>query len=436
MAKIKSYSVHTIIVFLALAFPMLISFTKEDNKPNLVGILMNYEKPKFTKEGWFSGNLQQDIDDYNNDHWAFKEVTVRLNNQLYYNFFNQIRVNGFVAGKENYVFSESYIFSAFGDDVMKEEKIQAQLSKAKVVQDSLKKRGIDLLLVYAPGKGALCKEFVEDKYAHPIKTTNYKLFAEHSKKLGLNYLDLYEYFLQLKPKSPYPLFPRFGHHWSYYGECLAVDTIIKHIEKLHHCDMPAFGWDGIEVVDTARQRDADILKSMNLANNPLQNMKLAYPKIYFENDSLKNTTRVLTISDSYWYGPVYMGIGRNSFAGGEFWYYNNKVVPSRSSNEKTETWQLDLKTEVESYNVIMLLYADGNLSNFGNSFIEDVYEMYTSPATFNARKERQKQIQVYAKQIREAPLLLKKSTQKSKDLQISLDSAIRADAMKMAGLTK
>jgi hypothetical protein len=48
--------------------------------------------------------------------------------------------------------------------------------------------------------------------------------------------------------------------------------------------------------------------------------------------------------------------------------------------------------------------------------------------------ERHRSIQTYAKQIRELPALLKKATQKSKDLQIPLDSAIKLDAMKMAGI--
>jgi hypothetical protein len=82
------------------------------------------------------------------------------------------------------------------------------------------------------------------------------------------------------------------------------------------------------------------------------------------------------------------------------------------------------------------LYSDGNLPLFGNTFIPDVYELYTSPKTYYERYEKNKQIQVYAKQIREIPGLLKKSTQKSKNLQISLDSAIKSDAMKMAGLVK
>ena len=112
---------------------------------------------------WLSGEYQNLKDDYNNDHWAFKELFVRLNNQFYYSAFNQLRVNRFVSGKDNYVFSETFIFSAYGDDYIGEQKIISNLEKAKVVQDTLKKKGIDLLLVYAPGKGSYCTEQIEDK---------------------------------------------------------------------------------------------------------------------------------------------------------------------------------------------------------------------------------------------------------------------------------
>jgi hypothetical protein len=436
MAKIKTYSIHSVFALIAIALPLLISFTKKDSKPNLIGLVISDEKPKFSVSTWLDGSYQKEMEDYNNDHWALKEKMVRTNNQFYYNFFNQIRVNGFVIGKEDYVFSENYIFSAFGDDLLAEEKITDLLQKAKVVQDTLKKKGIDLLLVYAPGKGAYCKELVQDKYVHPVKNTNHNLFVSNSKKLNVNHLDLYTYFENFKSKTPYPLFPKFGHHWSYYGACIASDTIIKHIEKLHGKDLPNIIFRQVEVVDTSRSRDADVLKSMNLLTSPSQNMKLAYPQIAFENDSLKNSTRVLTISDSYWYDQVYMGVPQQCFAGGQFWYYYNKVIPSPIPGEKVEVWQLDLKQEIESNQVIMLLYSDGNLPKFGNNFIYDAYELYTSPKTYYARNEKNKQIQTYAKQIREAPLLLKKATAKSNDLQIPLDSAIRLDAMKMAGFIK
>lgn len=436
MSSKRPYSIHSVVILLAISIPLLLSFVITDNKPNLTGLVISDEKPKFSSETWFNGTYQSEMDDYNNDHWAFKEVMVRLNNQLYYKLFNQIRVNGFVIGKDNYLYSESYIFSAFGDDDVNEQRVMTLTQKAKVIQDTLKKKGIDLMFVYAPGKGKYCEEFIEDKYKHPVKQTNHDLFVKYGTQNGINQLDLYTLFEKLKPITPYPLFPKFGHHWSYYGECIAVDTIIKFIERMHHCDMPNISYQQIEVVDSARSRDADVLKSMNLWSDPDQNMKLAYPTVGFENDSLKNTTRVLTISDSYWYGPVYMGVPANCFAGGQFWYYYNKVIPSPTPGEKVEVWQLDLKQNIESNQVIMLLYSDGNLSGFGNNFINDVYEMYTSPKTFYARMETNKQIQTYAKQIRELPALLKKSTIKSNELQIPLDSAIKLDAMKMAGMIK
>ncbi len=439
MAKTKSYNLFVILAFVALCYPMIMGLMTQNNKPNLTGIVINDVNPdslfKKDRSMWFSGEYQSLKDDYNNDHWAFKETFVRLNNQFYYKAFNQMRVNSFVLGKDNYVYSEGYIFSAFGDDYIGEQKIVSKLEKAKVVQDSLKKKGIDLLLVFAPGKGEYCIEQIEDKYKHPITHTNYQDFISNSKKMGINVLDLKAYFQKLKPTTPYPLFPKFGHHWSFYGECLAVDTIIGHIEKLHHCDMPDIVWNKkIDVVDTSRSRDADVLKSMNLYKNPEQNMKLAYPDVMFEQDSVKNQTRVLTISDSYWYGPVYMGVGQSCFAGGQFWYYYNKVIPSPTPGQKVEVWQLDLKQQIESNHVIMLLYSDGNLPAYANTFIEDAYEMYTNPKSYYARVQKNKSIKEFEKQIREKPVLLKKATKKSQDFQIPLDSAIKLDAMKLAGL--
>lgn len=433
-AKNKIITPKIWIAFLALAFPLLYSFMKKDNKPNLTGIVISDKKPEFSKENWFMGLYQTDMDDYNNDHWSLKEISVRLNNQLYYDLFNQIRVNHFVVGKENYVFSENYIYAAYGDDFIGEEKIKRLMQMAKVVQDSLKRHGVDLLCVYAPGKGQHLKEFIEDKYKHPIKNTNHAEFVKQSKANGINYLDLLTYFDLLKPNSKYPLFPKFGHHWSYYGEVLAIDTIIRHLEVLHGRQMPEIAWENTVVVDTAQSRDADVLKSMNLYKNPPQNMKLAYQELMFEGDTAKNTTRVLAIGDSYWYGALFKAIPTNCMGGGQFWYYYNKVIPPPVQGQNIEAWELNLKEEIEqNHQVVMLVYSDGNLPGFGNSFIQDAYEMYTSPQTYWPRMEKHGIIQTYAKQIRNQPLLLKKATVKSNELQIPLDSAIKLDAIKMSG---
>lgn len=434
MAANKIFTLPVFVAFAAVAWPLVATLAGDDEPPGLTGMVISKEKPDLDRTTWFSGEYQELRDDYNDDHWAYKESMVRWNNQVYYDLFNQIRVNGFVSGKDDYVFSEMYIFSAFGDDLLRQKKVEDLMAKARVVQDSLKKKGIDLLFVYAPGKGVGCKEFIEDKYVHPVKATNHALFLKYGKQAGINTLDLLTWFEKIRPGSPYPLFPRFGHHWSYYGECLAVDTIIRHISALHGKRLPYIAWEEVEVSDTARHRDADVLKSMNLRSNPDQRMKLAYPRVMFEEDPQLNTTRVLTISDSYWYGPVYMGVGQNVFAGGQFWYYFNKIVPA-PGGVKTEVWELDLRKAVESNEVVMLLYSDANLVNFGNGFIQEAYEMYTAPEAYAAKRARKKMLNTYAKQIRESPVLLRKATERSEQLGIPLDSAIVLDAMRLGGIT-
>jgi hypothetical protein len=178
--KQKTYSVQLVICLMAISWPLLYSVLKyqsregeEDisyNKPNLTGLVISDEKPKFSFSDWLNSSYQTSADDYNNDHWAYKEKMVRLNNQFYYRLFNQIRVNGFVIGKDNYVFSESYIFSAFGDDLMKEEKIKVMLQKAKVLQDTLSKKGIDLLLVMLPVKVRHVKNLLKTSISTRLKT--------------------------------------------------------------------------------------------------------------------------------------------------------------------------------------------------------------------------------------------------------------------------
>ncbi len=434
MKHTSSLKYIVIFCYVAVAFPFVKSIIQKTEKPNLIGMVLDDKKPEFSVSEWYQNSYQPAMDDYNNDMWPFKELMLRLNNQFYYNAFNQLRVNGFVAGKNDFVFSEGYIFSAYGDDYIGKPKILSKLQKAKVLQDTLKKKGIDLMLVFAPGKGEYYSEYIEDKYKHPVKNRNYSDYISLSKDLNLNVLNLTPYILNLKSKTPYPLFTTYGHHWSSYCEAIACDTIIKYIEHLHQCDLPNMKWETISVSDTARGRDADVLKSMNLYKTPKQTQKLGYPNVVFESAPEKNTTRVLTISGSDWWGPVYLGVPEHVFANGQFWYYYKRVVPSPVPGEKIEVWQLDLKQSIESNQVIMLLYSDSNLHDFANNFIEDAYELYTNPKAYYTRVAREKAIKEFEKQIREKPVLLKKATKKSNDLQIPLDSAIKLDAMKLAGL--
>jgi hypothetical protein len=440
-ANTKTYSIHTLIALITMFIPLLVGIykyttreNKDDisyNKPNLPGLVINDKAPKLSIKTWFSGEYQSEREDYNNDHWAFKEKMVRANNEFYYSAFNQLRVNQFVSGKENYVFAEAAIQSHYGNDFIGEKNIKEYIRKCKVLQDTLAKKGVSLILCYAPGKGIGASKYIEDKYKQPIKKTNYEVLAAESKRQNINHIDLVSYFHKIKDTCRYPLYARFAHHWTNYFDCLASKEIITYIENLRKVNLPDITWGSIELSDTARSRDNDVARSMNLLKLPPQAQPLAYYKYDFNDSITPNNTRVLTVGDSYWYGIVFMRVPQYCFAGGEFWYYNNKVVPSRVAGEKIEAWQLDLKESIESNEAILVMGSDPAFPKLGWGFIEDAYELYTSPKTYKARYEKEFQLKTFSKQIRESPTLLKKSTRLSEQLQISLDSAIKLDALKL-----
>ncbi len=432
----KTYSVHSVIALLAISLPLLVSFLKEENKPDLAGIVLAEEKPKLDLKNWLDASYQEGMEDYNNDRWAYKEVMVRLNNQFYYSAFNQLRVNQFVAGKENYVFAEASIDAYYGTDYIGEARVKECLRKCKVIQDSLQRKGITFLVAFAPGKAHGAPEFIEDKYKKPITNTNINSFSKESKRIGLNHIDFLEYYNSIKDTCKYPLYARFAHHWTTYFDGLASKKIISYVEQLRKEDLPDLKWDQVEISDTARGRDNDVLKSMNLYSSLEQNQKLGYPVFQIEGDSGKSKSRMLTIGDSYWYGIVFMSVPRYCFDNGQFWYYNKRVVPNPSETEKIESWQLDLKQSIESSKVVLIIASDPALPAFGWGFIENAYELYTNPNQYYKNLAITQQTKTNEKQIRETPLLLKKSTFNSKEKQISLDSAIKYDAMKMAGLIK
>lgn len=415
-----------IVALMAIIIPLLASMGESES----LKVKKDVKKPKFSLPNWFDGKFQLEYEDYFAESWKLKDDAVKINNSLVYSAFNQIRVKEFTAGKNDYIFSIPYVNAAFGNDFVGEDSIQKTLTRFKLIQDTLKSKGIDFLFTFVPGKGSFFPELLPERFDHKKENTNYKSYIKLCKEMGINYIDLQALFLAKKEKSPYPLFPQFGHHWSYYGECVAADTVVKFIEKMRGIDMPDIQWEKIEVSDTARHRDGDILKSMNLMNKPEQTQKLAYPVLTIENNPYKIKAKVLTIADSYYWGFISLGIQDYVFEGGSFWYYYKKAYPE-TRQQLTETWQLDLKSKVESQNVIMIAVADGNLVYPGWGFIEEVYELYANPQQFYSNRAKKQGLNWYEKKIHSDAVLLRQANKESDKLKLPLDTIIKRNAIKL-----
>ena len=83
-----------------------------------------------------------------------RNIFVRINNQIDYSLFNIPNSEGIVIGKEGYLFEKDYIRTCLGKDFLGKSVIDKKLLRTKFIQEFLKTKNIDLIIVFEPGKAS------------------------------------------------------------------------------------------------------------------------------------------------------------------------------------------------------------------------------------------------------------------------------------------
>jgi len=372
--KIKQYLFGAIMILLLL--PMLQASLTIFKLEPLKGAIETFEKPAFTFETWKSGDFQKNYEKYVNNNFGFRSTFIRINNQQAFSFYNEAKANGVLIGKENYLYEKNYLKAYLGTDFIGEKAIQSQVFKLKKIQDTLQKLNKNLLMIFAPGKGTFFPEFMPDYCAKQKRNkTNYSSYLAAMKSKNINYLDFNQWFLNMKSKSKYPLYGKAGIHWSKYGEYLAADSIIKVIGKMRKTEMTKLVLDKLEVKKINEQGDYDIGEGMNLFFM-MDTYPMAYPRFHYEKPkNQQKTPKVLVVSDSYFWGMFNAGISKEVFGDGQFWYYNQEIYPDSFESPKNVR-DIDIQSEVEKNEVVLLICTDANLFKFAFGFVDQLYAKY------------------------------------------------------------
>jgi hypothetical protein len=330
----------------------------------------------FTIKGYFSGDYQEKKEKYLNDNFGFRSYAIRVNNELSFDLYKKTTAKEVVIGKEDYLYEEHYINAFFGLDFIGIDSISAKLSKVKAIQDTLEKLGKSLMVIYAPGKGTFYPQYFPEKYDdYKRGETNLESFVRISLNKKINFIDFNSYFVKIKDISPYPLYPKFGIHWSIYGACLAGDSVISYIEQMRQVELPHMRWEKIEK-EKAKHMDYDIGAGLNLLIQ-LDREEMAYPVLHREKKKASSMLNVLTVGDSFYMAFVQQGIS-SCFNKNHFWYYNNEVYSTENNDIKkiNDAKNTNITEEINNHDVFMIMSSDCNLSEIGWGFIERVYNHF------------------------------------------------------------
>ncbi len=392
----------------------------------LSGAVSTHSEPNFSWSSWWSGDYQSNQEKYLKDNIGGRNDLVHIHNQIDFSLFGEVHAKGVDVGKEGYLFERGYIDAYLGNYALPKEKIDAQVQKIKILQDTLAKLDKTLLVILAAGKGSYFPEYFPEKFQHQEKKiSNYDNYAQGFAQNNINHIDFNKWFLELKDTISYPLFPKTGIHWSSYAEWLVADSVVSYLEQKRGEDWTDIFLEKVEW-DKARGRDRDIEKGMNIIFE-LDKYDMPYPKLRYETAGKKRPNG-LVVSDSYYWGLEHLGFTKNVFEEGHFWFYNNSIHPSVCGKNKVV--DIDLATEISDKDVIILLATEATLSHFAWGFVYNLYELWFEPEK-KAEREREARIQSYISKIKNDSKWLKSVEKKAEEKGFPLDSMLRLDAIYM-----
>jgi len=343
--------------------------------------------PVFNLKSWTDGSFQEATEQAIEQRIGFRPLLIRIKNQLEFSLFRKANARGVVVGKKRFLYEEDYLRAYSGGDYPGDWYWQEKFRRASLVRDTLAKSGVKVAVVVEPSKANYYNEYIPNhrKPEFSDSQTNYSSIVDGCQGEDIPLLDLYSYFASIKEEVPYPLFPKGGIHWSYYGMLRAVDTLLPLVGEWTKRSVPDLIIGPMEPSRKLRDTDGDLAELMNVLLSP-GHPRMTYPEISYSQvpDSLK--PRVLAISDSFYFNILNASIPENTYANTAFWYYNVEIYPETWSARK-DTSMINFREEVERMDLVIVMITERFFYKFAWNFFDRLYDIYFHDAPIDYRYE-------------------------------------------------
>lgn len=276
---LKIKKVFLIIVAALLLLPSIQMILGVVPKTGLHGVAIPATYPRISKKGFISEGYQKRMTDYLMKGSTLWPWMVKINNQLFYSIFNQISAhqNGSIICANDGTFFQPMYLTAFNrEKPFNEAKLGGIPADVKKLQDIFKAKGVPLVVLISPNRIALEPHLVPESRIDPTRLTrinSYDVLPERFKTLGVNYVDMYDYFLkQSNPgfidingeNAKLPVFLPTASHWNEVGSCLAVNEVFKKINSVKGINSQHIACEDYEMINPPNDADLDLLEIGNL----------------------------------------------------------------------------------------------------------------------------------------------------------------------------
>lgn len=306
-----------------------------------------------------------------------RSFLIRLNNQLKYSLFGQVGLQRIEKGKDGHFYTKVTIDSYFGRNYIGEDNIRDSVAALTVIRDSLQAYGTELIIVVAPGKAFIYPEYIPDQLVRETRdTSNYDIYSKELEKADFPFIDFIPVFLQMKDTAVYPIMPKAAVHWSIYAASVAADSVLIHLERLIGKPLPKVAERKIQTSFFPKHTDGDIADVLNLLDMASQE-RYAYPIVTKVNEEGTFRPNILAISDSYYWSLIHNHVPDNFFSDrSQYYFYFKDIYPTKTRPVKSVDSINNLKEDLCSRDVIILMTSDGTLQKFPYGFISKANQAF------------------------------------------------------------
>lgn len=383
----------------------------------LRGLQEVHHKPEFTWDTWAHRSYQDSMELWLGDQFGFRNTLVRLNNEIAFRIFNDVRANGVVVGEEGMLYDQAHINAWTGADDTAQARTLNRIALLKVMHDSLARQGVQLAVVFTASKGYYFPEFIP---GHPPEGRNtlYKQYKKGLADAGIPVLDLSQWARDRKDTSRVPLYCKNGIHWTTLGAQVAADTLISFVGRLAGKPVPRIMTGASTCTMEVHGEENDVALGMNLLWDPAPEWLCYAPwKAMGDRSSIK----LLSIGDSYYFTIFSAGITHAAFAESHFSFYFD--MWHDGSGNASPQGERNAIHDLESHDVVLYFVNDSNLGKMGWGSIE------TLGGYYQTADPRQRAIDKYSRMMRNDAKWLAEVQEKARQNGISLDEMIRRDAI-------
>jgi hypothetical protein len=385
------------------------------------------ERPTWSIKSYFDGQYQDSFTNFVSAKLPLRSYAIKAHNQILFSAFKYTTAAQVIIGKENYLYETPYLNAFNGNSYIGDAEIIKRSLKLQKIQNALAKRNKKLLVLFAPGKASYFPEKIpNDFYKERVKNNHRELIKAYQKH-QISYIDFLAYFNELKANSKFPLYGKYGIHWSQFGMSLAMDSALKKIAQEFNRKFASKEKIKTEQLNNYRFTDNDVELALNLYFD-LPKEQMAYRSFEWKENASSFKPNVLVVADSYWWLVHNNYISKKIFNDYHFLYYNKSIYNFDQQLNIEITPQL-ISEYVNSSDLIILMATEANDNWFPYGFDDVLLNELAKPIIKSVNKLKEEAIQLKMNDIKKDATWYASIVTKAEQNKTTTIQQLRADAI-------